>query len=78
MPVVAVVGAALGVVVTGLALLVVTVLLCLFWRRRRRKSRELAQPASDQPREQNSVKGMNNPVYAGITTYSMYNYIQYV
>ena len=42
MPVVAVVGAALGVVMTGLALLVVTVLLCLFWRRRRRKSRELA------------------------------------
>ena len=70
MPVVAVVGAALGVVVTGLVLLVVTVLLCLFWRRRRRKSRELAQPASDQPREQNSVKENN---HAGITTYSMYN-----
>ena len=71
MPVVAVVGAALGVVVAGLALLVVTVLLCLFWRRRRRKSRELAQPTPGPLREQNSVKG-NNPVYAGITTYSMY------
>ena len=59
-PVVAVVGGVLGVVVLGLAVLVCVLIACLVSRRKRRRKRENQQPS--QNLEPRSLQG---PVYEG-------------